>query len=193
VKYCAKPIGEEFCGQELGHAGNCVPYVPPPPLYAVTTIAQRGAGYGGTRLVAICLTEERAREIIENNEGDIFETSYTWAVIEKVTPDTLYGGLEHFGSAKWYEWEGTCDDGKYVPLAGPTEKFHHIVGWWEAGPKWHDIVEKAFTGPFDRDTAKKLKVDAENVLTWETPKDGDILMFAHLRRFADATLKLLKR
>lgn len=38
---------------------------------------------------------------------------------------------------------------------------------------------------------KKLRIDAENVLTWEAPKDGDPLMFGHLRRFAKEIIALL--
>lgn len=38
----------------------------------------------------------------------------------------------------------------------------------------------------------KLRLDAENILTWEKPTGdvGDILMFAHLQRFAKAVLEL---
>jgi hypothetical protein len=39
---------------------------------------------------------------------------------------------------------------------------------------------------------KKLLRDAENVLTWEVPKDADPLMFAHFQRFAQAIVRLLK-
>jgi hypothetical protein len=39
-------------------------------------------------------------------------------------------------------------------------------------------------------TIAKLRLDAANVLTWEVPKDGDPLLFMHLRRFAKAILNL---
>lgn len=37
----------------------------------------------------------------------------------------------------------------------------------------------------------KLRRDAENILTWDVPTDGDPLTFMHLRRFAQAALTLL--
>lgn len=40
------------------------------------------------------------------------------------------------------------------------------------------------------ESMKKLRLDAENVLTWEPPTEGDPLLFAHLRRFAKAVLSL---
>lgn len=39
--------------------------------------------------------------------------------------------------------------------------------------------------------ARKLRIDAENILTWPATTDGDPLTYAHLRRFAKATVGLL--
>jgi hypothetical protein len=40
---------------------------------------------------------------------------------------------------------------------------------------------------------EKLLIDARNTLTWEPPKDGDLLLFMHLQRFARAVLAAAAR
>jgi hypothetical protein len=40
------------------------------------------------------------------------------------------------------------------------------------------------------EVVKKLRIDAENILTWP-PTDSDPLTLAHLRRFARAVLDLI--
>ena len=98
-------------------------------LYSVTTIvpgwpSEISKRYGGKRTPVICTSLRRAKQIVENNEGDIFETTYGYAVIDKVLPNVLYsfsGSVKEGYKEWWYEWEGTHREGKYVPCSKPTE------------------------------------------------------------------------
>lgn len=83
--------------------------------YAITTLA-KNKRCGGTRTVAICATFERAREIVEKNEGDIWELSYNLVVIEAVLPDALYGGSPS-DETYWYRWERKAR--RYNPIETP--------------------------------------------------------------------------
>ena len=100
-------------------------------LYSVTTIAP-SARSGGTRTVAICRSFERACEIVETNEGDIWETSYQLVVIEALLPDALYGGSSH--EQYWYRWhqpehtEDPYESGKYEPIEVPYF-YEHTLGF----------------------------------------------------------------
>lgn len=90
-----------------------------PRVYSVTTIAG-AAAYGGTRTVAICGSFDRACEMIERNEGDLFECSYEFAVIEEIYLNGLYGGS--FDRAQyWYAWQGEAQGGRYVPISKPEQ------------------------------------------------------------------------
>lgn len=84
-------------------------------LYTVTTIAA-SARYGGTRTPVVCSSWERAREIVEANEGDIWESSYMLAVIEAVAADCLYGG--GLDERYWYAWD--LGEGRYRPVEPPA-------------------------------------------------------------------------
>jgi hypothetical protein len=103
-------------------------------LYTITTIvpgwlSAKSRRYGDKRTPAVCTSLERAREIIENNEGDIFETSYRYAVIETVFPNILYS---YFGQKEyrqlWYKWEGSTERGRYVRCRKPRE-YRKVVGF----------------------------------------------------------------
>jgi hypothetical protein len=83
-------------------------------LYTVTTMAS-SARYGGTRTVAVCSTFEHAKEMVEENQGDIFELSYEFAIIEAVAVDWLYYILNE---SYWYVWEGD-QTGAYKPIEVP--------------------------------------------------------------------------
>jgi hypothetical protein len=91
-------------------------------LWSVTTIA-RSAEYGGTRCVAICLSFDRAVEMVETNEGDIWEASYQLAVIEGVVPDRLYPTTE---LQFWFVWDIKLE--KYVPIRVPRA-YESILGF----------------------------------------------------------------
>lgn len=118
-------------------------------LYTVTTIAS-SARYGGTRTVVVCSTFERAKEIVESNEGDIFEMSYYLVVIEAVVADWLYVAIDE---QYWYVWEPTepapaprcevCDSvterhGDDCSVACPTCHRRHVdrkCEWLKEGSK----------------------------------------------------------
>jgi len=89
-------------------------------LYSVTTLAS-SERYGGKRTVAVCTSFERAKQMVEENEGDIFELSYCLAVIEGIAADCLYGGtpwaLEN--EQYWYVWKGD-QDGSYRAIEVPA-------------------------------------------------------------------------
>jgi hypothetical protein len=84
-------------------------------LYTVTTIAS-SAACGGTRTVAVCGSFQRARTIVENNEGDIFEHSYALVVIEGIIQDRLYPQFT-LPEVYWYRWDNTKD--QYRPIRIP--------------------------------------------------------------------------
>ena len=98
-------------------------------VYTVTTIA-RSAKYGGQRTPIVCSSFEFANEVVSENIGDIWETSYQLAVIESVIIDCLYGSSD--GNKYWYIWEKNGDDdtydGQYVPIEEP-EEFKNIYGF----------------------------------------------------------------
>lgn len=91
-------------------------------LYVIATIASSKV-YGGKRAPAVCTSFERAKEIIENNEGDIWEHSYMLAVIEPVYADCPYG---HTFKSYWYCWNLTLN--KYEPVEIPPG-YQNTFGW----------------------------------------------------------------
>ena len=103
-------------------------------LYSVTTIvpgwpSKEADRYGGKRTPVICTSLDLAKDIVENNRGDIFETTYRYAVIVTVFPDVLYGGvMEDEYAEYWYIWEGDYQTGRYVPSEKP-EEYQRAVGW----------------------------------------------------------------
>jgi hypothetical protein len=93
-------------------------------LYTVTTIAATES-YGGTRCIVVCDSFERAKKIVETNEGDIFETTYWLAVIEAIIPNYLY----HYEDERyWYLWKGTREEGQYLPIHGP-KAYENTIGF----------------------------------------------------------------
>jgi hypothetical protein len=92
-------------------------------VFAVTTIA-RSERFGGTRTPAVCMSFERAREIVETNEGDIWECSYMLCVIEAVIPDQLYGTNGDY--QYWYFWD--MKEHRYVPIETP-ERYQNMFGF----------------------------------------------------------------
>lgn len=92
-------------------------------LFTVTTIA-RSEKFGGSRTPVICLTFDRARQIVEENEGDIWEYSYMLCVIEAVLPDVLYSAAG--GPQYWYAWD--LKQEKYLPIEIP-EAYENTFGY----------------------------------------------------------------
>jgi hypothetical protein len=94
------------------------------PLYSITTIA-KNAKFGGSRTVCICDGFSRAKEIVETNEGDIWEHSYMLVVIEQFDANVLYGGLgEH--PVFWYRW--SVEDARYEAIETPTS-YRDVTGF----------------------------------------------------------------
>lgn len=72
-------------------------------LYSVTTIVHDGSSGGSDkRTPAICVSLRRAKQIVEANEGDIWEGLYKFVVIEAVTADVVYGFHDEL---YWYAWD----------------------------------------------------------------------------------------
>jgi hypothetical protein len=111
--------GEESYDSIVAGVERCERHIEPKcdeeMLWSVTTIA-RSAMYGGTRCVAVCLSFDRAMQIVESNEGDIWETTYQLAVIEGVYPDQLYPTTPELQF--WFVWDRKSRS--YVPIRVPT-------------------------------------------------------------------------
>lgn len=94
-------------------------------LYTVTTLAASDR-YGGTRTPVICDSFEVAKELVEENAGDIFEMSYRLAVIEAVLPNRLYNiGLDE---RYWYKWVGDYETGSYQAIDVPPG-YENVMGF----------------------------------------------------------------
>jgi hypothetical protein len=91
-------------------------------LYTVTTIAS-SERFGGTRTVTVCDKFEQAKEIIENNHGDIYECSYSLAVIDTFVAGWLYHYLDE---QYWYRWVRDADGvyGSYKAIERPVEYYN---------------------------------------------------------------------
>ena len=96
-------------------------------LYTITTMAS-APKYGGERTPAVCSSFERAKEIVEKNEGDIWEYSYDLVVVEAVLADFLYSSA-YLMERYWWAWiDITGEDGCYKAIEEPS-RFEHIVGF----------------------------------------------------------------
>ena len=77
--------------------------------------------YGSTRLPGYFTDLDEARDVVKNNIGDIWETVYDYACIEKVS-EGLYGTKDF---CEWYKYN--ADTGCYEKI--DTPKFEeHICG-----------------------------------------------------------------
>src|SRR3954465_11454148 len=92
-------------------------------MFTVTTHPGKLA-FSGDRNVALCTTLERAKEIVETNELDIFEGDYIYAVIEDVYADCMYGGVDR--QQWWYRWNTATTN--YLPCETP-EMFQNTSGF----------------------------------------------------------------
>jgi hypothetical protein len=103
-------------------------------LYSVTTVvsgwpSRESQKYGGKRTPIICTSLRLAKRIVEENLGDIFETTYKYVVIETVFPNILYSFRQQSKYKQlWYRWEGRYKTGKYVPCEVPIE-YARTIGW----------------------------------------------------------------
>lgn len=102
-------------------------------LYTVTTVT---SGYSNSdkdcftskRTPVICSTFEKARGVIDRNDADIHEGSYTYAVIERIVPDWIYPETQGDYQQWWFKWEGNLETGKYEPCPAPPE-YARIIGF----------------------------------------------------------------
>jgi hypothetical protein len=95
-------------------------------VYTITMIKNKDALHQ-KRLVAICTNIQFAIDIVEANETDIYEETYTYAVIEEVVANSTYGIPVTPGGNNqiWYEWIAD----QYVSVERPKE-FNHLIGFW---------------------------------------------------------------
>jgi hypothetical protein len=117
VKAC-RPLDTKHVQRTAGE------YPEAPRLYTVTTIAP-SARFGGERTPVICDSFERAQEIVERNEGDIWECSYHLVVIEAVIPNWLYGS-SYANERYWYRYN--TDAERYEPIETP-ERYELTFGF----------------------------------------------------------------
>lgn len=97
-------------------------------LYSVTAI-----NGNRDRCVAICSTLDRAKEIVENNEADIWELEYDLVVVESTESDCMYGGFPDPVEQYWYEWTGPrgwagVGANGYTPIERPV-KYKNVCGF----------------------------------------------------------------
>lgn len=72
--------------------------------------------FGDTRVVGYYLTYDDARETVVNNAGDIHETIYDYALIEKVAPGIYNGATSDYRSVFKYNKEKE----RYDPVEEPA-------------------------------------------------------------------------
>jgi hypothetical protein len=89
-------------------------------LYAITTLALDNAD---RRTPAVCSSLERAKEIVESNEGDIHESYYDTVVIETFLADKVYG---YTLETVWYQWNPS---GKKYLLIDCPENYKSVCGF----------------------------------------------------------------
>jgi hypothetical protein len=85
-------------------------------MHTVTTLHFKEQQFGTSpRTVAWYPNLEDALQCVMENQGDIYETTYTHAVIETLAPG-LYPRviIEH-----WFVWQGDFASGGYRPCAKP--------------------------------------------------------------------------
>jgi len=83
--------------------------------------------YGGSRCFGWVSSFKQANEIVENNDCDLHEYSYKYAVIEK-TADGPHAGFGQGRKEWWYKWEGSHETGAFEPIEKP-EHLKCVVGW----------------------------------------------------------------
>lgn len=65
---------------------------------------------------------------IEENWCDIFETSYDYAIIEKIRLNMIYPQTDKGFEEYWYKWEGDYETGNYNPISKPAE-LKNVLGF----------------------------------------------------------------
>lgn len=80
------------------------------PIFTITTIDDKPPGDRRSRCIGYYHEYDAAEEIVIDNGGDMWETIYTYAVIEKVFP----GLYSHDTDPKWFKHD--IPTGKYIKL-----------------------------------------------------------------------------
>lgn len=70
-------------------------------IYTLTTFAESGP----ERTVAVVTDFALADAWLRENDADLYETIYLFAVVEELYVDELYGGLGYGRRQFWYAWE----------------------------------------------------------------------------------------
>jgi hypothetical protein len=97
-------------------------------IFAVTTLHLKGERFGSSpRTVGWFADLATAQKCILENWGDIFETTYTYALIEKIPPG-LYASVIDSYSQWWFEWQGKAE-GAYVARETAPEGFTRMSGF----------------------------------------------------------------
>ena len=92
-------------------------------MYFITTVQLKDGEVVDHRCVGYVDTFEEAEQIVTNNQCDIFEYCYNYAVIEAV-PTGLY---QYDLEPKWYEVRFEGDYACYEPIEKPD--WVCSVGW----------------------------------------------------------------
>ncbi len=98
-------------------------------LFTITTLGELD-GRPHDRTPAVCTSLERAKEIIETNEGDLYEAGwYPLAVIEVKPSDNVYPEVTNIGKRRsqwWYRFD--TRQRRYV-LCGRPKQFRRTSGF----------------------------------------------------------------
>ncbi len=98
-------------------------------LWTITVLTagwpRKGASHA---CMAVCTSLRHAQRIVESNEWDIHEDNYAYAVIAAIEPNIAYGLVHRRKEHRWYCWEGTPDEGRYVRCATPEQYTHVLFG-----------------------------------------------------------------
>ena len=82
-------------------------------IFLITTISTTNKKFSYSRTVGYFKDLNKAKEIVENNCYDLFETFYDYAVIEEV-PEGIYPLYEN---QVWYKWN--LKENKYEECERP--------------------------------------------------------------------------
>jgi hypothetical protein len=98
-------------------------------MYFITTFTQytmdsRGSpDFGDTRTVGYYSSREQAFNVVLNNQCDLWETIYTYVVVEYIEP-----GLYPIAVDRWF-FKWNMDTMRYVPTGGlPTHFGNYAFG-----------------------------------------------------------------
>lgn len=93
-------------------------------IHVVSTLHFKDPKYGHSPRSVAWFTElSEATQCVVKNWGDIFETSYTYAVIETLA-EGLYPKVE---AEHWFEWIGDREKGGYQACEKP-ERMDGVTG-----------------------------------------------------------------